>query len=145
MSSELPVLSATQWEQIQTLWLRSGQTNLWCLVHSHLLNSAMLVGGQALSSYFPAWWEDKEFVSRIETTRNAVTLVVIPGSQFRATFALLGVRPTDTCATIAIATSWDFTTEQKAKLEEKVAEVVDDAEISSRIKFTYGSCHSPSQ
>ncbi|KAK7920480.1 hypothetical protein PG985_008502 [Apiospora marii] len=145
MSSEIPALSAAQWEQIQTFWLRSGETNLWCLIQSHLMNSAMLLGGEALSSYFPRWWEDKEFVKRIEITRNAVTLVVIPGSRFRHTFALLGVRPTDTRATVAIATSWDFTSEQRTALENKVAEVLDDEEISSRIKFAYGSCHPPGQ
>lgn len=145
MSSELPVLNAAQREQIQYFWLRSDKTNLWSLIHSRLMNSAMLLGGQALSSYFPRWWEDREFVSRIETTRNTVTLVVIPGSRFRTTFALLRTRPTDTFATVAIATSWEFSREQKTELENKVAEVLGDAELSSRIKFAYGSCDPPSQ
>ncbi|KAK8134572.1 hypothetical protein PG984_006584 [Apiospora sp. TS-2023a] len=142
----LPALTEAQREQIKASWLRSGQTNLWGVVHSRLLNSAMLLGGRSLSSHFPTWWEDDEFVDRIENTRrNAVTLVEIPGSPFRTLFALLGMRPTDRFATVAITTSWEVSREQKAELVNKVAEVLGDPELSSRIKFVYGSCRPPAQ
>ncbi|KAK8093914.1 hypothetical protein PG997_000599 [Apiospora hydei] len=141
MASTQSALTNVQQTQIREIWQRQSQS-LRGIVLSRMLESAMNVGGKSLSRLYPEYYDDAEFIEKIEATPTSVS---IRGSRFRATFELLDMKPGDSHATVAVATSWTFSSEEKAGLEGRGAAVVDDTTISSRIKFTYGSCDPPAQ
>ncbi|KAK8039577.1 hypothetical protein PG993_007988 [Apiospora rasikravindrae] len=131
MSSQLSILNSTQREQIEAIYDAPGKsikgTILGCL-----MDSAVAHGG--LSKVYPTY--DPELHARVEITQGSV---LVKDSIYWATWDMQDSSPVDTHVTIAVATSWEFKSEERAVLERMAAWKLGD-ELSPRVKFTYSSC-----
>ncbi|KAK8086405.1 hypothetical protein PG994_001379 [Apiospora phragmitis] len=102
-------------------------------VLASLLHSATELGDLSLCP---------DFFERLEESSNSFQ---IRDTRFRAIFKLLDARPDDTHVTIAVATSWKLTPEQKMVMVLKTADAVDNDDIIERLRFKFLTCDPPLQ